>query len=187
MHPRSTLAATLALALPLLAPPSAMTQASELPKRRPGQWEARLVTEQPAGGPTIVSQMCIDAATDREMMEFGLKVSKKSCPRFDMRKTVSGWVIDAECEFGPVRNATKTTITGDFQSSITFRIEGTTHGLPGSDGKPQPTMMVQTATWKGATCTDGMKPGDFSLGNGIRMNIRQMQQLQKMLPNVQIK
>ena len=44
-------------------------------------------TEKPAGGPTITSQMCIDAATDRELMEFGLKMSKGNCQRFDMKKT----------------------------------------------------------------------------------------------------
>ena len=32
-----------------------------------------------------------------------------------------------------------------------------------------------------------MKPGDVSLGNGIKMNVKQMQQLQKMLPNLQVK
>ena len=32
----------------------------------------------------MTSQMCIDAATDRELIEFGLKMSKGSCQRFDM-------------------------------------------------------------------------------------------------------
>ena len=62
--------------------------------------------------------MCIDAATDRELMEFGLKMSKGNCQRFDMKKAGAGWVIDAECAFGPVKNVTKTTISGDFQSTV---------------------------------------------------------------------
>ena len=32
-----------------------------------------------------------------------------------------------------------------------------------------------------------MKPGDVSLGNGIKMNVKQMKELQKMLPNLQVK
>lgn len=175
------------VALAALAPLTAAAQMLELPPRKPGQWEMRMVTEKPAGGPTITSQMCIDAATDREIMEFGLKMSKGNCQRFDMKKTGAGWVIDAACAFGPVKNVTKTTITGDFQSSVNVRMEGTMEGIPGAGSGPQPTLMTQIATWKGAACPDGMKPGDISLGNGIKMNVKQMQQLQKMLPNLQIK
>lgn len=171
----------------MLAPSIGKAQLLELPPRKPGQWEMRMVSEKPAGGPSMTSQMCIDAATDRELMEFGLKMSKGSCSRFDMKKAGAGWVIDAECTFGPVKNVTKTTITGDFQYAITVRMEGTMQGLPGGGNEPQPTLMTQTATWKAATCTDGMKPGDVSVGNGIRMNVKQLQQLQKMLPNIQIK
>lgn len=185
MHHRLALSALITLAV--LAPFSAVAQLLDLPARKPGQWEMRMVTEKPAGGPSITSQMCIDAATDREMMEFGLKMSKGSCQRFDMKKTGAGWVIDAECAFGPVKNVTKTTITGDFQSTVKVRMEGTMEGLPGAGSGPQPTLMTQTATWKGAACTDGMKPGDVSLGNGIKMNVKQLQQLQKMLPNLQVK
>jgi hypothetical protein len=185
-HSAHALTATLALGAALLGLSPVMAQMQDLPPRRAGQWESRMVTEKPAGGPTIVSQMCIDAATDREMLEFGLKASKNNCTRFDMRKAGAAWVIDAECAFGPVKNVTRTTITGDFQSSITFRIEGTAEGIPGAGSGPQPTLMTQTAIWKGP-CTDGMKPGDISLGNGLKMNIKQMQKLQKMLPNVQIR
>ena len=64
----------------------------------------------------MTTRMCIDAATDREMMEFGLKMSRGSCKRFDTRRAGATWVIDAECAFGPVKSVTKTTISGDFQS-----------------------------------------------------------------------
>lgn len=185
MDRRFALSALLTLAV--LAPFTATAQLLDLPPRKPGQWEMHMVTEKPAGGPTITSQMCLDAATDRELMEFGLKMSKGTCQRFDMKKAGAGWVIDAQCAFGPVKSVTKTTISGNFQASMTVRIEGTTEGVPGAGAGPQPTLMVQTATWKGAVCSDGMKPGDFSLGNGIKMNVKQMQQLQKMLPNPQIK
>jgi hypothetical protein len=185
MRHRLSLPASAALAV--LLPFAAAAQLLDLPPRKPGQWEMRMVTEKPAGGPSITSQMCIDAATDRELMEFGLKMSKGNCQRFDMKKTGAGWVIDAACAFGPVKNVTKTTITGDFQSTVVVRMEGTMEGIPGAGSGPQPTLMTQTATWKGATCADGMKPGDVSLGNGIKMNVKQMQQLQKMLPNLQVK
>ncbi|MBX9588199.1 MAG: hypothetical protein K2X43_02770 [Hyphomonadaceae bacterium] len=175
-------------ALALLAPLAAAQQTLDLPPRKPGQWEVRMVSERPVGGLNVTSQMCIDAATDREMMEFGLKMSKGSCPRFDMKRAgATTWVIDAECTFGPVKSVTKTTISGDFQKTLTVRIEGTMDGVPGGGQGPQPTLMTQTATWKAATCADGMKPGDLSLGNGLKMNVKQMKELQQRLPNIQIK
>lgn len=166
-----------------LAPLAAAAQWIDLPPRKPGLWETRMVSEQPAGMPAITAQMCIDPATDREMMEFGLKMSKDACKRFDMKRAGGTWTIDAECAFGGMKTTTKTTISGDFQSSMSVRIEGTMDGMGAG---PQKTLMTQTATWKGP-CTDGMKPGDISMGQGIKMNVRQLKKLQETLPNIQIK
>ncbi len=164
---------------------AARAQAIDLPARKPGLWDMKMVTEKPAGIPGFSAQMCIDAATDRDLFDFGLKMSKESCRRYEVKRTGSAWIIDADCNIGPVKSATKTTISGDFQSNIDVRIEGTSEGLPGTKG-PQPTLITQTAKWTSA-CTNGMRPGDISLGGGIRMNVKQVKELQKMLPNIQIR
>ncbi len=161
---------------------AAIAQFPDLPARKPGLWETRMTTEQPAGTPVITSQMCIDAATDREMMEFGLKMSKDSCKKFDSRRAGMAWVIDAECSFGSMKSVTKTTITGDFQTTMTVRIEGTVDGMGAG---PEKTLMTQTAAWKGS-CGD-LKPGDITMGKGIKMNVKQLQKLKHVLPNIQIK
>ena len=88
--------------------PAAAETISDLPKRKPGQWEIRLVTEKPAGTPAVVSHICIDPATDRELLEFGLRMSKKTCSRYDMKRVGKSWVIDAQCSLGPVSSATHT-------------------------------------------------------------------------------
>jgi hypothetical protein len=165
----------------------ASAQTLDLPARKPGLWETQMVIEKPKSTPAIISQMCIDAATDREMMEFGLKMSRDNCKRFDIRRLGTSWVIDAECTIGPLKSTTKTTIAGDFQSAMTIRIEGTTDGMPGTGGGPQSTLITQTSIWKAATCGEGLKPGDVSIGNGMKMNVRQLKELQKALPNIQIK
>jgi hypothetical protein len=161
--------------------------ADSFPPRRPGQWEVRMATEKPAGGPQITAQMCIDAATDRELMTFGLRMSKDSCKRYELKRAGANWVIDAECTFGPVKSVSHTTISGDFQSTVTVRIEGTTEGMPGADKGPQPTLMTQTSRWMGATCTGGLVPGDIAMGNGIKFNVKQMKGLEKLLPQIQIR
>ncbi len=180
MHPVALRAALAAAAIAGSA--AAVAQLPDLPPRKPGLWETRMTTEQPAGTPVITSQMCIDAATDRELFEFGLKMSKDTCRKFDSRRAGGAWVIDSECAFGPMKSISRTTITGDFQTSMTVRIEGTVDGM-GSG--PQKTVMTQAATWKGA-CGD-LKPGDITMGTGIKMNIKQLQKLKEALPNIQIK
>jgi hypothetical protein len=164
---------------------AAGAQTLDLPARKAGLWDMKTVTEAPPGLPSLSTQMCIDAATDKEVMNFGLKLSKDSCKRYDIKRAGKAWVIDADCNFGPVKSTTKTTVTGDFQSSIELRIEGTSEGIPGTKG-PQPTVITQTAKWVSA-CANGMKPGDMVLPGGLRVNVRQVRELQKMLPNLQIR
>ncbi len=171
-------------ALPTFAGAQALV---ELPSRKPGHWELRMVTAKPGGTPEVVSQVCIDASTDRQLMEVGLRISKDLCKRYAMKREGKALIIDAECKFGPMKSVTRTTMSGDFQSSYTVKVEGTTEGgfagLGGGKG-PQPTSMVQTARWTAAQCGNGMKPGDFTMPGGIKVNIKQMQGLQKMLPQV---
>lgn len=163
----------------------AHAQSLDLPARKPGQWELRIVAEKPAGTPGMDAQMCLDAATDRDLMEFGLKMSKDSCKRYDIRRAGGAWVIDAECALGPIKSATKTTISGDFQSAVSLRIEGTAEGLPGGGKGPQATLMTQTARWVGA-CADGMRPGDIAMAGGLKVNVKKIKRLQKLLSKVQV-
>lgn len=185
MHQQVTRLAVFTAIL-VLSTPAIGQKLSDLPPRRPGQWEIRMLTEKPAGIPEIASQICIDASTDREIMEFGLRMSEKTCAKYAMKREGKGFVIDAECAFGPVKSVTRTTMTGDFQSSYTVRIEGTTQGIKGGKG-PQPTLMVHTARWAGAACSKGMKPGDIAMPGGVKLNVKQMKKLQKLLPQLQIR
>lgn len=159
----------------------------ELPPRRPGQWEIRIATEKPGGVPEVATQACIDAATDREVMEFGLRISQKTCAKYAMRREGKAFVIDAQCAYGPVTSVTRTTITGDLQSNYTMRIEGTTEGgFKGADDRkgPRP-LVVHTARWKGP-CAGGMKPGDMTMPGGAKVNIKQLKKLEGILPKLKI-
>ena len=173
---------SLAACLPVAAQPTV-----DFPARRAGYWEIHIATEKPTGAPNLDTQVCLDAATDRELMEFGLRMSKDACQRFDMKKAGPNIVIESQCKFGPISSTTRTVMSGDFQLSYSIRIEGTTEGMPGSAKGKQDTLIVQTAKWASATCPNGMKPGDFTLPGGMKFNIQQAKQLQKLLPNIQIR
>lgn len=185
MHLNALLFASLLVTLAAL--PAAAQSNLDFPARRAGHWEIRVVTEKPTGAPTLDTGVCLDAATDSELMEFGLRMSKDACTRFDMKRTGQTVVIHSDCRFGPVSSNTRTTMSGDFQSTYSIRIEGTTEGMPGVAKGKQDTLIVQTARWTAAACPAGMKPGDFTLPGGIKFNIKQAKQLQKLLPNIQIR
>jgi hypothetical protein len=165
---------------------AAAQPAAGLPARRPGQWEMQLVTEKPPGSLNMTAQMCLDSATDRDLMNFGLRMSKETCKRYDMKHAGKVWVIDAECAFGPVVSVTHTTVSGDFQSLVTVRVEGTTEGTPGGKG-PQPLLMTQTSRFVSAACGAGMKPGDIAIDGGLKFNVKQLKGLQKLIPQIQIR
>jgi hypothetical protein len=169
-------AAVAAAALLLAAPLPRAAQTIDLPPRKPGLWEVTVAVEKPRRMAPITTRMCIDAATDREAMDFMLRLSKDSCQRYEMKKAGATWLIDSVCTIGPVKSAARVTIAGDFQSSVTMRVEGTTEGgFTGGTG-PQPTLITQKATWKSADCGT-LKPGDLGMPGGIRLNIKQLRSL----------
>lgn len=170
----------LALLLPL-----SEADAADLPERRPGLWEVQTVTEKPAQGARISAKMCIDRSTDREMLEFGLQMSRESCARYEVTGAGNAWTIASQCSFGSMKSTTRTTISGDFQSRVSVRIEGSVEGAPGASGM-QDIVVTQEARWIGSDCP-GMMPGDVMLDGGFKMNIKQMQQLKKLLPQLQIR
>jgi hypothetical protein len=186
------LAAALLAAAVTAAPLALSAQTLNLPARKPGLWELTTVierqkasdaaamdkptdrpTDKPRASPPISAQMCLDASTDRELMDYTLKFTEGKCRSLTSKRQGKSIVIDADCTFGSKVTRSKTVITGDFQSAYTMRTEGTMEG--GSRG-PQAMLTTQTATWKGPDCPN-MKPGDISLFGGVKMNINQLKAL----------
>lgn len=167
----------LAAAVLPLSTLTALAQIPDLPSRRPGLWDISMTVDRQGGGAMpIVTQMCFDPASERELMDYGLKMSKDNCTRYDMKRIGKTWVIDSECTFGKVKSASKVIISGDFQSNVTMRIEGKSEGGFAGEKGPQQSLITQVATWKSADCP-GMKPGDIALPGGLKMNVRMLKQL----------
>ncbi|MDX2203311.1 MAG: DUF3617 family protein [Hyphomicrobiaceae bacterium] len=160
----------------------ALAQEHGFPPRREGLWEVTNVTEKPDKTPKINMRMCVDKETDAELMGYGMKVSKDTCQRYDVVRKGQTWTIDSHCKIGPISTTSKALVSGDFRSSVTVRVEGSTEGMPGTSG-PQRMQMTQTARWVSAAC-EGMKPGDIALDGGIKVNVKQLKQLQKLIPGL---
>lgn len=172
MRPTAVLLAAAALAGPL----AVSAQTLDLPTRKAGLWEIAMTMEKPKAMPAFTSQVCLDAATDREMMDYGLKLTGGKCRSLTSKRQGQSYVIDADCTVAGSASRSRIVMTGDFGSAYTVRVEGTVEGGPGAEKGPQQMLMTQKGTWKGAECP-GMKPGDMTLLGGMKVNIKQLKAL----------
>ena len=150
----------------------------EMPNRKPGLWEIKMLM---AGGqiPPQTMQQCTDATTDKDMSTTFSPMAKEMCSKQDMQKTATGMVIDSTCNIGGVASTSRAEITGDFNSAYTMKVSSSHAGGPA--GMPKETTMSMEAKWLGA-CKPDQKAGDMIMPGGMKMNIKDMQALQSMIP-----
>ena len=158
-----------AAALPLLlcAAPAA---ALDLPPRKAGLWEMKMSME---GGamPASVMQHCVDAATDKQMQQMGSNMRAENCSKQDVRRSGATITFDSVCRMGDMTMSSQGTVTGSFESGYTMKMTSRREGGP---GMPAETKMTIEAKWTGP-CKADQKPGDVIMGNGMKMNVGDMQ------------
>ena len=150
--------------------------ALDLPPRKPGLWDIRMTVEGRAM-PAMNAQHCLDPETDKLLGIMGSESLRGSCSKNEMQKVGDTYVIDAVCKFGPVNTTTKSVVTGSFDSAYQVKVSTQSEGGPG----PGKSEMTIDARWSGP-CAAGQKPGDIVMGTGMKMNVRDLQKLQGMLP-----
>jgi len=117
-------------------------QADELPRRKAGYWVTKQYLHRDR-------HECVDEANDRRIGIFGDE--GKCSSKFEVRKTDTGYSVDAECNPDIGETATHWEITGDFNSA--YSVKSTTkYSLWTSESK-----------WLG-DCPVGWKPGDMDGG-----------------------
>jgi len=153
--------------------------ADELPMRKAGLWEMKLVT---TGSPVpeMTMQHCTDETVDKEMSNNVSPMAKQICAKQEIKKTATGYVSDSECSVAGVSTTSHAEITGDFTSAYT--VKTTSHaqgGVAGAAGRDNTTTLQ--AKWLGA-CKPDQKPGDIVMPGGFKMNMRDMDKLKALLP-----
>ena len=128
MTAATTLAAALAAtALTLAAcrrrpPPPA---SPSFPTLKSGQWEMT-TTSGAAGSTPRKATICLDASTQKAMLDMSAGMQKEMCTRMDIRRDGSKFITDAECRLGEsvVKSHGVMTMIGDSayrtESSATF-------------------------------------------------------------------
>lgn len=153
-------------------------RAEEMPTRKPGLWEIRMLdTATKAAGMTM--QQCTDAATDKDLTSNLSPMAKQTCSRNDVRKTAAGYMTDAVCTVNGMSMTSHSDVTGDFNSAYTVQVTSKVSGAPAS--VPQETTMTVEAKWLGP-CKPDQKPGDIVMPGGFKINITDMQKLKGLLP-----
>jgi hypothetical protein len=147
--------------------------AVDMPARKPGLWELKMVFE---GGPTAVPaqtfQHCIDAATDKQMNTVGGGMRADQCSKQDIKQSGNTLTIDSVCNFGAGNQTSRAVVTGDFNSAYTVKVNSKRDG-PALPGMAAETNMTMESKWLGP-CKADQKPGDIVMSNGMKMNINDM-------------
>jgi hypothetical protein len=146
-----------------------------MPQRKAGLWE--LKTEFQGGHlPARTMRQCIDAASDKLMNANFAAPGQEACSKRDIKSVGGTITIDSVCKFGATTTTSHAVVSGSFDSAYTVEVTSTRDG-----GRPLPGMapgaathMKIAATWLGA-CEKGQRPGDMIMGNGMTMNILDLQ------------
>jgi hypothetical protein len=172
---RRTILAALACTT-LFAATSVPACAFDMPARKPGLWEMKISMEG-RNLPVPAAQHCIDAATDKQMQQMGEGMSK--CSKQEVTNVGGKMVFDSVCQVGTMTSTSHGEITGSFDSAYTVKMTSKRDGAP-IPGMPPTTNMTIEAKWLGP-CKPDQKPGDMIMGNGMKMNINDLQKMQGMV------
>ena len=166
---------TFAVATALAASFVTAAAADDYPSRKPGLWE---VVVHNAAMPEATMKMCIDAETDQVFHKFSSTIRSKHCDKNDV--TVSGDTVQTQtnCVLGGT-TVTTSSVT-KFTGNAAYHVDIKTHFDPPKLGQSDVTA-TQDAKWVG-DCPADMKPGDFDMGHGIKVNIKTINMLKSLLP-----
>ena len=162
----------------LAAAPADHARADDLPIRKAGLWEIKMVR---TGSqlPEMTMQHCTDETIDKDMNNMVSPMAKQICSRQDIQKTATGYLSDSLCSVAGVSIASHSEINGDFNSAYT--VTTSSHSDLGSKGARDTVTKIE-AKWLGA-CKPDQKPGDIVMpGGGFKLNVKDMDKLKALLP-----
>jgi hypothetical protein len=170
---RAGLAAAVALSISLgaLLPAGA----DELPIRKPGLWEIKIKLTGGAA-PTAMMRHCTDEAVDRQLSTRFNPLIAPPCPKSSVQKEGDHYTVESSCNADDKIVKVRSDVSGDFQSSYTVVTETRTLDDPDSD--PTLSSMTLEGKYLGG-CKFGQKPGDVVMAGGLKINIKDLDNVKK--------
>jgi len=157
---------------------TAVASAVELPTRKAGLWEMKIV-KTGSKLPDMTMQHCTDPATDKDMSNSVSPLAKQICSKQDVAKTATGYVTDSVCTVAGTAMTTHAEIVGDFNSGYT--VTSKSHMDKGPTGTPLDTVTTIEAKWLG-DCKPDQKPGDILMPGGFKLNVKDAEKLKGLVP-----
>ena len=176
---RQILVSSFLSCLVLAAWPCLTAGAEELPVRKAGLWEMKVVK---TGSviPALTMQHCTDETTDKDMINSVSPLAKQICSKQEVQKTATGYVTDAVCSVAGVSMTSHSEITGDFNAAYTVTTQS--HLDKGPESLRNTTTKIE-AKYLG-DCKPGQKPGDIVMpGGGFKLNVKDTDKLKNLLPS----
>lgn len=146
--------------------------AQDFPKRKSGLWEIK-TSQGPQGkgapppGAGADLQLCIDEKTDNAVQQQAAGMTKQNCSKQEMKRTATGMTVDSVCKLGDTTATTHSVFTGSFDSA--YKVETKSTYDPPMMGMKEGSAVIE-AKWIGP-CKADQRPGDMILGNGMKINM----------------
>jgi Protein of unknown function (DUF3617) len=151
--------------------------AYDMPMRKAGLWDLKMEF---VGSrlPAREMKQCTDASSDKLMTSNFGGSTQESCSKHEVSNRGGVITVDSVCKFGQATSTSHAMISGSFDSAYTVEVTSKREG-----GPPMPhiapggeTHMKITAKWLGP-CAAGQRPGDMIMGNGMTINILDLQKM----------
>jgi hypothetical protein len=137
--------------------------ADEFPARKPGLWE---ITTNINGSPPDVARLCIDAATEAELLKKAESTMGSICSRHDVHR--SGNIVTSDSVCRPMSSETTSHAVATFTGDAAYTTITTLHYNPPFMGRTDQNM-TQDGKWLGP-CGADMRPGDMvTRGKKVRI------------------
>ena len=155
--------------------PADAPDAANAPMRKAGLWELKL-TRDGKSGKLGWLKVCLDAATDSRLGVFGRHFAKGDCQRSITRQDDGAYRFSSTCTVGGgAVVATHGVATGDFNTGYTIRSDINVTGAPFEPMNGSHAITIE-GRFNGP-CPAGLRPGEVSLGTGMKVSIDQLSKL----------
>ena len=149
--------------------------ASTAPSRKAGLWE-QVLTRDGKPGRMGVLTLCVDAATDHQMGIFGRHIGKGDCDKSVTRDAAGIYHFVSTCTLSNgTLVKTMGTASGDFAAGYKVHSEVNISGAPLEPMNGVHEIDI-SGRYEGA-CPATMRPGDVSLGSGLKVNMDRLPQI----------
>lgn len=125
-----------------------------LPERKAGLWELSTTMDEGLGPKDQTMKLCIDADMERSTVSASAEEHGKQCSKYDIKREGERTIVDMSCQFASRHVASRTEMSGDFQSAFEVKIESTTSGEQNQQTVSVKRTITQKGKYLGESCGD---------------------------------